>query len=119
MNKVAYIAVLLYLPLTVVYAQFCPQENVPLLWNKYFFLLDKLLIVALLITLIRKEVLRRRRLVYWATLGLILLFLSYLLLDWREVYNYNKVMVTLYCSLGILGYVIALIRYRHDDTNQR
>lgn len=118
MGRLAYIAVLLYLPLTVVYAQFCPQENVPMLWNKYFFSLDKLLIAALLITLIRKEVLRRRRLVYGACLGLILLFLLYLLLDWGEAYNYDKVIVTIYCSLGILLYGVVLIRYRYDDTNQ-
>lgn len=118
MNKLAYIATILYLPLTIVYAQFYHGDN-PLIWNKYFFALDKIYIAMLLLTLIDKEILIKRRLIYFAGLGLVILFIGYILIDWREVYNYDKLITTIYCSIGILFYIFVLIRKRNDSPNKR
>jgi peptidoglycan/LPS O-acetylase OafA/YrhL len=118
MRNLGYIATLLYLPLVVIYTQFY-SDNFEVFWNKYYFILDKAFIAMLLLSLISKEVIKPRKVIYYAGIGFAALFSLYLFVDIKEEYNFDKIAVTIYCSIAILTYLIALIKVKYDRTNQR
>lgn len=118
MSKIGYIATILYLPLVVIYIQFYSDKFL-VFWDKYYFALDKAFIAMLLLSLISKEVVKTRKIIYWAGIGFATLFISYLFVDFNEEYNFDKLTITIYCSIAILIYSIALIKLKYDSPNER
>lgn len=114
MSRIAYIAALLYLPLSVVYLYFASDDS--LFWNKYYFSLDKLFIASLLVTLYSREVMRFIRYIYLSALGYSALFVAYIFIDFYERYNLNRVVITIYCLLAIIIYSSCLILYKNDSS---
>ncbi len=107
MRSAAYIATLIYLPLIVVYMLF-GNPDYPI-WDKFYFIIEKGLLCALLYSLASKEIINNRRIIYFIVFILQVFFILYILVDWSEAFVMDNVALWIASSLVVLALLISFL----------
>ena len=106
MSKTLYIVGLLYFPLIIAFMIFA---NGSLIWDKFYFVLEKSLLCTALFFCFERELIQTRKRILLSLLVLNIIFLGYIVIDWEEVYNMNIYAVAIASSIYIICLLLNLI----------
>ena len=110
MSRWTYIAALMYLPLTVFFVLFAPEEETA--FDKLYFVTEKGLLCVVLIALATSEVKRNRKIILRSIAFYNFIYLCYMIIDWNDAYRVGLVGAGI-ASLIIIFIIIYNI-YWHD-----
>lgn len=110
MNKLAYIATMIYVPLLIFYMS---ASDGSLIFHKLYFFNEKLYMLLLLVSIGLNDYKRSRRILFFSVSLINLAVILYILLDWDEALVYNFWVVFSLCLFSLLTLTIPFIYDRN------